>query len=191
MEEVGRTFGADFYRVVAQAGIPTIPDPFDKDLAALGPVAKATSLPELQKSIVGDLGDVLVAASVYLGFKAADWSVDQVCGLIWDRLRPALKSLVTAGRQCAVAGKGKQPSRVVLSTLYAEDSLLVVLEVTTDARCDPQGVADFAITIQRHALAWHRRTGGTGKVLRYRYVDGQLAQEPEISDLQPEPPQTP
>lgn len=171
-------FAAEFYHVAADAGFPTTPDPFDSDLAEFGPAGAAAV--EIPRSRVKSSGsaEAVLAICIFVGSDAGAWAIGQVCGGVWDRLRPALARLLGSAK---VAEAGTDGTRIIARTVYARDSVVAEVDISLNSNVSPDAVAHMIADLQRLAAEAATRDA----IVRFR-GDGETVDGPQIESLRSE-----
>ncbi|MCG5215492.1 hypothetical protein [Streptosporangium sp. KLBMP 9127] len=193
-DAVGQDFAAEFYRVAADAGFETTADPFDRDLEPFGAAGHLVAGSVEGRKVPGlEIQELLIAASVFVGTGVASWVVGKVCDAVWGRLRHEVEGLVQSVRERLATSEAQSQSfpeeprrvRIVFATLYAQDPLLVEVELdlgrafAADRSFDDAAVAGLVADLQRRGAL----EGSGGQVVRYRCRDGVVPSEPEVTEL--------
>jgi hypothetical protein len=134
--EAAREFADSFYAAVAEAGVPTEPDPFDADLEPFGPAGRyAAEQREADKG--GTVLTVALVVCVFIGTELGSWAVARSANTVWDRVSPALGRLVSRLRRREPDARTR-PARILLRTVYGADQVVVELEAPVDALADDE-----------------------------------------------------
>ncbi|MFI7702686.1 hypothetical protein [Nonomuraea sp. NPDC049480] len=157
-------FSRRFYEVAAEAGIPTVPDPFDGDLVPFRQAGQAAVREVGEDDKAGGAMEALLLICVFIGTEAGSWVVGQVCTRLWDRLRGAFSAVGSDSR-----GELAKHS-IVARTVYGPDQIVVEVEMSFDAATPPEEIGNVIAEVQRRSVD----PGLSKAIVSYRWAAGEL-----------------